>query len=185
MHELKETQVKRQLFLGDTPMRAQPGTQQRPKAFQGVDMDLMETVTVLVTGAFSPAVTHALPHVPPLRQGRINPLLIRIDHRAGFDRGLDERSDGWLLHVLQQDDPDRAAALEHPEDRRLFLRERAPTGCTLEPSLAGRAALIRSGRPWCPAITYPSSHSTTLPIRTGGGAGLPLRGRMRGEPDKM
>ena len=132
MHELKEAQVHRQLFLRDTPMRAQPRTQQRPKAFHGVDMDLMETVTILVTGVFSTAVTHALVHIPPLWQGRINHLLVRIDHRAGFDRGVNKRSDGLLLHVLQHDDPDRAAALDHPEDRRLFLRERTPTGCALE-----------------------------------------------------
>ena len=121
-------------------MRAQPGTQQRPKAFHGVDMDLMEPVTILVTGIFSPAMAHALVHIPPLRQSRINHILIRIDHRAGFDGLLDERSDGLLLHVLQHDDPDRAAALDHPEDRRLFLRERTPTGCALEPPTAWGAS---------------------------------------------
>ena len=122
-------------------MRAQPRTQQRPKAFHGIDMDLMETVTILVTGVFSTAVTHALVHIPPLWQGRINPILVRIDHRAGFDRGLDERSDGLLLHVLQHDDSDLAAALDHPEDRWLFLLEGAPTGCTLEPPTTWRASL--------------------------------------------
>jgi hypothetical protein len=39
-------------------MRAQPRTQPRPKTIQGVDRDLMETVTLLVTGVFSMAVTH-------------------------------------------------------------------------------------------------------------------------------
>ncbi len=73
-------------------MRAQPRTQQRPKTFQSVDMDLMETATILVTGVFSTAVTHALVHIPPLRQSSINHLLVRIDHRAGFDRLLDEQS---------------------------------------------------------------------------------------------
>jgi hypothetical protein len=33
-----------------------------------------------------------------------------------------------LLHVLQHDEPDLAAALNHPKDRQLFLLERAPTG---------------------------------------------------------
>ena len=73
-------------------MRAQPRTQQRPKAFYGVDMDLMETVTILITGIFSMAVAHALVHIPPLRQGSLNHLFVRIDHRAGFDRLLEERS---------------------------------------------------------------------------------------------
>jgi hypothetical protein len=48
MHELKESQVHRQLFLGDASLRVQPRTPQRPKAFHGVDMDLMETITILV-----------------------------------------------------------------------------------------------------------------------------------------
>ena len=50
MHELKESQVNWQLFLGEAPMRAQPRTQQRPKTFHSVDMDLMETVTILIHG---------------------------------------------------------------------------------------------------------------------------------------
>jgi hypothetical protein len=48
MHELKKSQVHRQLFLGDASLRAQPRTQQRPKAFYGVDMDLTEIITILV-----------------------------------------------------------------------------------------------------------------------------------------
>src|SRR5512139_3171370 len=141
MHELKESQVNWQFFLGDAPMRAQPRTQQRPKAFQGVDMDLMETVTILITGVFSLAVAHALAHRPPLRQRSINHILVRIDHRTGFDRLLDERSDGFLLHILQHDDPDFAATLNHPKDRRLFLLECAPTGPALESPTAWRASL--------------------------------------------
>lgn len=45
------------------------------------------------------------------------------------------------LPFLQHDDSDLAAALNHPEDRRLFLREGAPTGCTLEPPTTWSASL--------------------------------------------
>ena len=33
VHELKEAEIKRQLLLGNAPVRAQPGAQQRPEAF--------------------------------------------------------------------------------------------------------------------------------------------------------
>ncbi|MCO5759918.1 MAG: hypothetical protein NHG36_00185 [Chromatiaceae bacterium] len=141
MYELKEPWVKRQLFLGDAPMRAQPTTQQRPKAFHRVDRDLMETITILVAGIFSTAVAYALAHVAPPRQGITNDLFVRIDHRAGENRLLNERSDGGLLHVLEHDDPDRAALRDHPKDGRLFLREDASTGRALESPTAWRASL--------------------------------------------
>src|SRR5512147_947603 len=115
MHELKESQVNGQLFLREAPMRAQPRAQQRPKAFQGVDMDLMETVTILVTGIFSTAVAHALVQIPPLRQGIINHILVRIHYITEFDRFLDERSYGLPLHVLQHGNPDLASTLNHPK----------------------------------------------------------------------
>jgi hypothetical protein len=53
MHELKEAQVKRQFFLRDAPMGSQPRAQQGPEPLGGVDMDLMETVTV-PSRAYSP-----------------------------------------------------------------------------------------------------------------------------------
>jgi len=48
MHELEEAEVERQLVLRDAPVRAQPGAQQRPEAFHGVDVDLAEAVAVFV-----------------------------------------------------------------------------------------------------------------------------------------
>lgn len=36
VHELEEAKIERQLVLRDALVRAQPGTQQRPKAFHGV-----------------------------------------------------------------------------------------------------------------------------------------------------
>ena len=44
VHELKEAQVQRQMFLWEGTVGSQPRAQQRPNAFQGVDMDLMEAV---------------------------------------------------------------------------------------------------------------------------------------------
>jgi len=59
VHELKEAEIKRQLVLRDAAVRAQPGAQQRPKTFYGVDVDLAEAVpvSVLVTGILAAGVT--------------------------------------------------------------------------------------------------------------------------------
>jgi len=46
VHELEEAEIERQLVLREAPVRAQPGAQQRPKAFHGVDVDLAEAVPV-------------------------------------------------------------------------------------------------------------------------------------------
>jgi len=37
MHELKEAEIQRQFFLGDSPMGSQLGMKQRPEPFNGVD----------------------------------------------------------------------------------------------------------------------------------------------------
>ena len=39
MDELEEGEIVGQLFLGDAPVRPQPGAQQRPDAFHGVTAD--------------------------------------------------------------------------------------------------------------------------------------------------
>ena len=51
--ELEEPEIQRQSFLGNAAMRAQPGPQQRPEAFNGVDMNLVKAVTVFITVASS------------------------------------------------------------------------------------------------------------------------------------
>ena len=55
MDELKEAEIKRQLLLREAAMRAQPGAQQRPETIYGVDVDLAESVAILVLGVFATA----------------------------------------------------------------------------------------------------------------------------------
>src|SRR5512144_2891395 len=96
----------------------------------------METVAVLITGLFPATVADALANVPPPRQGIINRVLVGVDQRARFDGFYPERTEGVLLHVFQHDKSDLAPALDHAENRRFFLFQRAPSGCPLEPSAA-------------------------------------------------
>src|SRR3954469_8406056 len=60
VHELEEAEVKRQLLLREPPVRPQPGAQQGPEAFDGVDVHLAEAVAVLVAGVFTLSVADAL-----------------------------------------------------------------------------------------------------------------------------
>ena len=50
MNELKEAEIERQLLLRDTAMRPQPGSQKRPEALEGVDVDLAEAVDIPAKG---------------------------------------------------------------------------------------------------------------------------------------
>jgi hypothetical protein len=50
VHELEEAKVEWQLILRDAPMWSQPGVQQRPEPFHGVDVHLAEVVAILVAG---------------------------------------------------------------------------------------------------------------------------------------
>ena len=72
MHELKETQVERQFLLRNAAMGPQPGAQQRPEAFGGVDVDLMEAIAIVVAGIFASAVAHGVMVETPFRQSVVN-----------------------------------------------------------------------------------------------------------------
>ena len=60
VHELEEAEVERQLVLRDAVMRAKPGAQERPEAFDRVDVDLAEPVPVLVAGILASGVADVL-----------------------------------------------------------------------------------------------------------------------------
>ena len=60
MDELEEGKIVGQLLLRDAPVRPQPGAQQRPNAFHGVDVDFAEAITILVSGILAPAMVTVL-----------------------------------------------------------------------------------------------------------------------------
>src|SRR3954462_472656 len=75
--------MERQLLLRDTAM--QPGSQQRPEALEGVDVDLAEAIAVLVPGVFASTMTDGLVAVAETRKPGVDAILVSIDVRAfGF-----------------------------------------------------------------------------------------------------
>src|SRR4051812_1970091 len=65
VHELEEAEIERQLLLRDAPVRPQPGAQQGPEPLHRVDMDLAESVPVLVAGILALGVADRLVPVAP------------------------------------------------------------------------------------------------------------------------
>ena len=53
VHKFKEPEVEGKSLLRYAPMWAKPGAQERPETLDGVDMDLMVSISVLVSGVFS------------------------------------------------------------------------------------------------------------------------------------
>jgi len=78
-------------------MRSPPGTEPGPKALHGVDMNLMEAISVLVTGVFAPAVTPGMMIKTPILQRVINRVFIGMNARSGGDNGLDQRTEASHL----------------------------------------------------------------------------------------
>jgi len=102
-------------------MGSQPRTQQRPEAFNGIDMNLMKTLSIVVAGLFASAVTHRMMVKAPIVQWVIDRIFIGINPGSWGNDGLDKGLDGRLLNVFQHPDDHRAAALNHAENGRLFL----------------------------------------------------------------
>ena len=138
--ELKEAEINGQLFLRDATMGAQPGAQQRPEPFHGVDVDLAEPVAIVIAGIFAGAVADSFVAIPPGVEAGIDIVLIGVDQRAAADRPFDDRPDRDLLDVGQHAEHDFTTALDHSEDRRLLLLQGAPLA--FQPSPASLAAFF-------------------------------------------
>src|SRR5262245_13494818 len=87
---------------------------------------LAEPITVAIPGELTCGMTDRVVRVAPLREAGIDVVFVGVDHRAFAERRLDERTDGRLLDIGLHADDDLAAPLDHPEDRRLLLGQRAP-----------------------------------------------------------
>jgi len=86
VHELEETEIQRQFVLRDAAVRAQPGAQQRPEAFDGIDVNFAEPIAVFVTRILAVSVADRLVAIAPGWQPGIDVVFIGIDQRAGRNR---------------------------------------------------------------------------------------------------
>lgn len=140
-------------------MGPQPGAQQRPEAFQGVDVHLAEAVAIVVPGVFAAAMTDRLVTLAPGFQTRVDIVLVGVDQAITRYGRLDDRPDGRLLHIGQHVHDHLAAALDQAEERRLFLFQRAAAGRAFKPTApSGPPFLVTAtgfptGFPLCPATT--------------------------------
>ena len=153
--ELEEAEIGGQIFLRDAPMWPQPGAQQRPEAFEGIDVNFAEAVTILVAGIVALSVADRLVPVASGCQTGIDVVLIGVDERSCGHARRDDRPDRRLLNVFQHVQNDVAAPLDQTEDRRLFLLQRAPAGGAF-PSAAPAGTVFfatATGLPVCPAPT--------------------------------
>ncbi len=153
MNELKEAEVSGEILLGNAAMRSKPGTQERPEAFHGVDMDCMEAVAVFISGILARPMADALVLIAPLIEACIDVVFIGVDHGTELYGGLNQGFDGGLLDVLEHLDEHLAAALEHPEDRRLLRLQRSTARSTFQTPAAAHTPFFSTaaGLPLCPA----------------------------------
>src|SRR3982750_1679746 len=70
--DLEEAELERQLVLREAPVRAEPGAQQGPEPFDGVDVPLAEAVPVLVAGILAPGMADRLVLVAPVLQAGVD-----------------------------------------------------------------------------------------------------------------
>jgi hypothetical protein len=70
-------------------MRPQPGSQQRPESFEGVDVHFVKAVAIVVAGVFSMRVADAVMLIAPFGQPIIDVVFIGVEHGSGSNRPAD------------------------------------------------------------------------------------------------
>jgi hypothetical protein len=153
--ELEESEIDGQLVLRDTAVRTEPGAQQRPEAFDGIDVDFAEAVAILITRILAPPMADRLVPVAPARQAGIDGVLVGVDERARRDGRLDDRLDCCLPDIVEHLQNDVAVALDQAADRWLLRLQGAPAGGSFEPAAPSEAAFLATaaGLPLWPATT--------------------------------
>jgi hypothetical protein len=102
-------------------MRAQPGAQQRPKAFHRIDVNLMKSISILITGIFPSRMIDAFVLIAPFWQAIVDVVLICVNHTSGGNGFRDDGLDRLLLNIGEHFDENFAIALDETQYRRLFF----------------------------------------------------------------
>src|SRR5215217_2604059 len=146
--ELEEAEIERQLVLRETPVRAEPGAQERPEPLDGVDVHFAEAVPVLVAGILTPGMADRLVLVAPGGQASVDAILVGVDEGALSNGARDDWLDRPLLHVGQHVQDHWPTSLAQAEDRGLILLRRAPTRYAPQLAAPPRAPLLATAAGW-------------------------------------
>src|SRR4051794_3220548 len=104
-------------------------------------MNFTETIPVLIPRELPRRVAHRAMAVPPFRQPAIDVIFIGINYSTFINRPPQQGPDRRLFDVRQHPDDDLTGALDHPEDRRLLLRQRPTATLPLQPTTTPLAPL--------------------------------------------
>jgi hypothetical protein len=165
--ELEESEIDGQLLRAACPARYRGADgarsaattrslrQQRPEAFDGIDVDFAEAVAIRITRILAPPMADRLVPVAPARQAGIDGVLVGVDERARRDGRLDDRLDCCLPDIVEHLQNDVAVALDQAADRWLLRLQGAPAGGSFEPAAPSEAAFLATaaGLPLWPATT--------------------------------
>src|SRR5215207_2366722 len=148
VHELEEPERERQLVLRETPVRAEPGAQERPEPLDGVDVHLAKAIPVLIAGIFAAPVADRFVLIAPGGQAGVDAILVGMDEGALGYRGRDDRLDRRLLHVGHHVQDHRTPALDQAEDGWLVLLQRAAARRAGQPASTPKSPLLATAAGW-------------------------------------
>ena len=136
-------------------MGTQPGSEQGPEAFHGIDMDLMEAVAVFIPSVFAFAMADGLVLISPCRKAGTDIILVGMDQSAFGNPFSDDGLDGLLLNIGKHPKDSLSSPLDQPQNRRLLFFERASARRAFEPSTSPFSAFFWPAAefPLCPATT--------------------------------
>src|SRR5215211_5356915 len=178
VHQLEEAEIEGQLVLRDAPVRAEPGAQQGPEPFHGVDVHLAEAVAIFVAGVFAAPVANRLVLIAPGGQAGVDAVLVGVDEGALSNGARDDRLDRPLLHVGQHAQDHWPTPLDQTQDGGLVLFRRAPTRYAPQLAAPPRSPPLATAAGWplCPATPRRPHRSPPRLPASRPGSGPPGRG---------
>ena len=100
-------------------MWSQPGAKQTPKAFHGVDVYFVDTVSISVTGVFTLTVIDGDMDIAPGWETGINAVFVGIYRASLLDHPGDPGLDGGLLDIAAQPQETLPTTRDHAQHWRL------------------------------------------------------------------
>ncbi len=97
-------------------------------------MHFMDAIAILIARVFTCRMINRLVLVAPVVQSGIDIVLVGKNQTSELNGLFENRLDRLLLDIRQHVQDNFAVALDHAQDRWLFLLQRAASGCALQPS---------------------------------------------------